>query len=200
MQRRTCTVSPTAVRATTLPPYKPRRILRFANAGVGLEVTAEGVEDKVVLAVLRPSRRADRSQAVAATLRAALDAHRPDRVSHAIPMGADLRGLLGASAPTLFAASRRASSPPSDERAEKHASLATAAIRSTMTTQGRSRSSRSVSQVSIQRATARSTRKYQMIPHADCVEVTGSHIGLVFNGKVYRVVAEALALLELATD
>jgi hypothetical protein len=39
-----------------------------------------------------------------------------------------------------------------------------------------------------------------VIPHADCVEVTGSRIGLVFNGKVYRVVAEALALLELATD
>jgi hypothetical protein len=39
-----------------------------------------------------------------------------------------------------------------------------------------------------------------VIPHADCVEVTGGRIGLVFNGKVYRVVAEALALLELATD
>jgi len=38
-----------------------------------------------------------------------------------------------------------------------------------------------------------------MIPHADCVEVTGSHIGLVFNGKVYRVVAEGMPLLELAT-
>jgi hypothetical protein len=36
-------------------------------------------------------------------LRAALAAHRPDRVSHAIWMGADLRRFLGASAPTLFA-------------------------------------------------------------------------------------------------
>jgi hypothetical protein len=39
-----------------------------------------------------------------------------------------------------------------------------------------------------------------VIPHADSVEVTGSHIGLIFNRKVYRVVAEAPALPELATD
>jgi pimeloyl-ACP methyl ester carboxylesterase len=33
----------------------------------------------------------------------ALAARRPDRVSHAISMGADLQGMFGASAPTLFA-------------------------------------------------------------------------------------------------
>jgi triacylglycerol lipase len=33
----------------------------------------------------------------------ALAARRPDRVSQAISMGADLQGMLGASAPTLFA-------------------------------------------------------------------------------------------------
>ena len=32
-----------------------------------------------------------------------------------------------------------------------------------------------------------------VVPYARCVEVTGSHIGLVFNRKAYRVVAEALA-------
>ena len=37
----------------------------------------------------------------------------------------------------------------------------------------------------------------QVIPHAHCIEVTGSHIGLVFNRKVYRAVAGALALAEL---
>lgn len=40
----------------------------------------------------------------------------------------------------------------------------------------------------------------QVIPHADCVEVTGSHVGLVFNRKVYRAVADALALPELPAD
>jgi triacylglycerol lipase len=37
----------------------------------------------------------------------------------------------------------------------------------------------------------------QVIPDADCIEVTGSHIGLVFNRKVYHAVAGALALPEL---
>jgi hypothetical protein len=37
----------------------------------------------------------------------------------------------------------------------------------------------------------------QVVPHADCVGVTGSHVGLIFNRKVYRAVAGALALPEL---
>jgi hypothetical protein len=31
------------------------------------------------------------------------------------------------------------------------------------------------------------------VPYARNVEVTGSHVGLVFNRKVYAVLAEALA-------
>jgi hypothetical protein len=37
----------------------------------------------------------------------------------------------------------------------------------------------------------------QVIPHADCVEVTGSRVGLIFNREIYRAVAGALALPEL---
>jgi hypothetical protein len=32
-----------------------------------------------------------------------------------------------------------------------------------------------------------------VVPYATNVEVTGSHIGLAFNRKAYRAVAEALA-------
>jgi triacylglycerol lipase len=32
-----------------------------------------------------------------------------------------------------------------------------------------------------------------VVPYARCVEITGSHVGLAFNRKAYRVVAEALA-------
>jgi|SRR4051794_15238177 triacylglycerol lipase len=32
-----------------------------------------------------------------------------------------------------------------------------------------------------------------VVPYARCVEVTGSHIGLAFNRKAYRVIGEALA-------
>ena len=31
-----------------------------------------------------------------------------------------------------------------------------------------------------------------MVPYARNVEVTGSHVGLAFNRKAYRVVAQAL--------
>jgi hypothetical protein len=37
----------------------------------------------------------------------------------------------------------------------------------------------------------------QVIPYADCVEVTDSHVGLIFNRKSYRAIAEALAAPEL---
>jgi hypothetical protein len=36
-----------------------------------------------------------------------------------------------------------------------------------------------------------------LVPDGDCVEVTGSHVGLVFNRKTYRVIATALAAPEL---
>ena len=36
-----------------------------------------------------------------------------------------------------------------------------------------------------------------VVPYADCVEVTGSHVGLIFNRKSYRAIAAALAVPEL---
>jgi triacylglycerol lipase len=32
-----------------------------------------------------------------------------------------------------------------------------------------------------------------VVPYANCVEVAGSHVGLAFNRKAYRALAEALA-------
>ena len=36
-----------------------------------------------------------------------------------------------------------------------------------------------------------------LIPYAECVEVSGSHVGLIFNRKTYRAIAHALAQPEL---
>ena len=36
-----------------------------------------------------------------------------------------------------------------------------------------------------------------VIAGADCVEVTGSHVGLIFNRNAYRAIADALALPEI---
>ena len=37
-----------------------------------------------------------------------------------------------------------------------------------------------------------------LAPDAECVEVTGSHVGLIFNRKSYRAIAAALAAPEPA--
>ena len=36
-----------------------------------------------------------------------------------------------------------------------------------------------------------------IVPYADCVEVTGSHVGLIFNRKAYSAIAATLAIPEL---
>ena len=36
-----------------------------------------------------------------------------------------------------------------------------------------------------------------LVTDAECVEVTGSHVGLIFNRKTYRAIAHALAEPEL---
>jgi triacylglycerol lipase len=38
-----------------------------------------------------------------------------------------------------------------------------------------------------------------LVADADCVEVTGSHVGLIFNRKTYRAIATALAVPELSS-
>jgi hypothetical protein len=39
-----------------------------------------------------------------------------------------------------------------------------------------------------------------LVPYATCVEVTGSHVGLIFNRKTYRAIATALADPELPLE
>jgi len=36
-----------------------------------------------------------------------------------------------------------------------------------------------------------------LVPYGECVEVTGSHVGLIFNRKTYQAIATALAVPEL---
>ena len=37
-----------------------------------------------------------------------------------------------------------------------------------------------------------------VVPYADCVEITGSHVGLIFKDKAYNAIAHAHAQPELA--
>jgi len=130
----------------------------------------------------------------------ALAARRPDHVSHAISMGADLQGMFGASAPTL---------------------LAVRAVRGAVRWSGRARSVDCLTARCDCRFNYDFARRFpveqvrltsiyskgdgvvawrgSVIPEAECVEVTGSHVGLIFNRKAYRAIANSLALPELAT-
>jgi triacylglycerol lipase len=128
----------------------------------------------------------------------ALAARRPELVSHAISLGADLNGMFGCSTPTLKAVSgfqtilRRTGRARSPECltetcrcrfvSDFHAPFPADRVRLT------SIYSRGDGVVRWQ---------VQLVPYADCVEVTGSHVGLVFNRKSYRAIAAALATPEL---
>jgi pimeloyl-ACP methyl ester carboxylesterase len=131
----------------------------------------------------------------------ALSHRRPDLVSHGISIGAGLRAMLATSYPTVAAVgaarrvvirSRRARSPlclteGCDCRfgADFAGSFPTDRVRLT------SIYSKGDGVVRWQAA---------VVPYATCVEVTGSHVGLIFNRKTYRAIATALAESELPLE
>jgi triacylglycerol lipase len=128
----------------------------------------------------------------------ALAARRPDRVSHAISMGADLQGMFGASEPTLFAVGVARRVVHATGRARTETCLTGHCGCPFSQDYARPFPADQVRLTSIySKGDGVVHWQCQVIPHADCIEVTGSHIGLVFNRKVYRAVAGALALAEL---
>jgi pimeloyl-ACP methyl ester carboxylesterase len=128
----------------------------------------------------------------------AFAARRPDRVSHAISMGADLQGMFGVSEPTLLAVGAARRAVHATGRARRAAC---------MTGQCSCRFSQDFARTfpfdrvlltSIYSKGDGVVRwQCQLIRQADCIEVTGSHVGLIFNRKVYRAVAGALNVPEL---
>jgi triacylglycerol lipase len=128
----------------------------------------------------------------------ALGARRPELVSHAISIGAGLRQMLATSYPTQ---------------------AAIAGARQLVLRSGRARSPLCLTEACDCRFAhdfltpfpedrVRLTSIYSkndgvvrwqsaLVPYATCVEVTGSHVGLVFNRKTYRAIATALAEPEL---
>jgi pimeloyl-ACP methyl ester carboxylesterase len=129
----------------------------------------------------------------------AIGHRRPDLVSHAISVGAGLREMLAVSYPT---------------------EAAVAAARDLQHRTGGARSPRCLTEgcdCAFARDFAqpfptdrvRLTSIYSkgdgvirwqaaLAPDAECVEVTGSHVGLIFNRKTYRAIAAALAAPEPA--
>ena len=125
-------------------------------------------------------------------------ARRPELVSHAVSLGADLQGMFHCSTPTLAAA---------------------AGVRRVLRLTGRAPRPECVTYdcpcafgvgfvAPFPERQVRMTSIYskddgvvrwqaQLVPYAECVEVTGSHVGLIFNRKSYRAIAQALTSPEL---
>lgn len=128
----------------------------------------------------------------------ALAARRPDLVSHAISMGADLQGLFGISSPTRSAvgAARQVLRLTGRGREPDcfRARCTCAFIRDYT-------ADFPVERVHLTSIYSRGDGVVRweraIVPEADCVEVAGSHIGLMANRKAYRAVAAALARPEL---
>ena len=131
----------------------------------------------------------------------AMAARRPELVSHAISMGADLQGLFGISSPTRAAVGivRRGLHITGRSRGPD-------CIRARCSC-GFIRDYTAEFPVDRVRLTSIYTKgdgvvrwERAVVEEADCVEVTGSHIGLMANRKAYRVIADALARAELPLD
>jgi pimeloyl-ACP methyl ester carboxylesterase len=128
----------------------------------------------------------------------ALGHRRPELVSHAISVGAGLRKGRSISYPTQVAAD---------------------GVRRVLLRTGRARSQRCLTDacdcafgrdyegtfpVDRVRLTSIYSKgdgvvrwQSSLIPYGECVEVTGSHVGLIFNRKTYRTIATALAAPDL---
>jgi pimeloyl-ACP methyl ester carboxylesterase len=128
----------------------------------------------------------------------ALARRRPGLVSHAISMGADLQRMLGISVPTRLAVggARRGIAALGRARAE-HCLTMDCTCPFTRAYQA-AFPSRRVRLTSIYTKADGVVRWERcVVPYADCVEVAGSHTGLVFNRQAYAAIAAALTAPEL---
>jgi len=128
----------------------------------------------------------------------ALARRHPDLVSHAISLGAGLRQMLAVSRPTQLAASGARRVVIGSGRARSPGCLTDACECGFGRDFVAPFPSDRVRLTSIySRGDGVIRWESAVVPYADCIEVTGSHVGLVFNRKAYRAIATALAQPEL---
>jgi triacylglycerol lipase len=130
----------------------------------------------------------------------ALAARRPELVSHAISMGADLQGMFGVSAPTLLAVGIARRTVHAGRRAPRDGCLSGHCGCPFSRDYARPFPFEQVRLTSIYpKGDGVVHWQCHVLAHAACIEVTGSHVGLIFNRKAYRALAGALSLPELCT-
>jgi pimeloyl-ACP methyl ester carboxylesterase len=129
----------------------------------------------------------------------AVAARRPEVVSHAVSLGADLQAMFHCSAPTLAAVEGARRMLQRTGRARREECLT---YRCHCTFTAGFQAPFPVDRVRLTSIYSKGDGvvrwQAQLVPYAACVEVTGSHVGLIFNRKSYRAIATALAAPELA--
>ena len=178
--------------------YRPRTCGFVVNLDCS-DRAAERVEALVGRLALRTGRRvALIGHSRGGHFARALGARRPERISHAITLGADLQSLLEMSIPARFAIGGAALTMRGLGRTPNSTCLTIDCPCAFTRDYRRPFPVESVRLTSIYSKGDGVVRwQRQIVPEADCVEVTGSHVGLVFNRKVYRAIASALAQPEL---
>jgi triacylglycerol lipase len=129
----------------------------------------------------------------------AVAARRPELVSHAVSLGADLQAMFHCSRLILLAvesARRTAQATGRARRPECLTYRCRCAFAEGFTAPFPQDRVRLTSIYSKDDGVVR--WQSQLVPDADCVEVTGSHVGLIVNRKSYRAIAQALGAAELA--
>jgi triacylglycerol lipase len=178
--------------------YRPRLCRFIINADC-----ADRAVERLERAVIRLADRSGRRVALIGHSRGghyarALAARHPELVSHAISLGADLQQMLDVSAPTRWAVTGAGRVLARTGRARSDRCLTSACDCSFAADFARPFPTDQVRLTSIySRGDGVVRWRAQLIPYADCVEVTGSHVGLIFNRKSYRAIAAALARPEL---
>ena len=129
----------------------------------------------------------------------ALGHRRPELVSHAISVGAGLRRMLATSWPTQAAAGGAPGGVRTGRARSPHCLTDTCDCGFARDFAGEFPTDR-VRLTSIYSKGDGVVRwQAALVPYGNCVEVTGSHVGLIFNRKTYRAIASALADPELPT-
>jgi triacylglycerol lipase len=124
----------------------------------------------------------------------ALAHRRPDRVSAVVSMGAGLNTPFDISLPTqgAIAAVRSVHHATDPKMRESGCFTAECACKFTRDYAGEFPADVPLTSI-YSRGDGVVRWRACIVDYADCVEVTGSHVGLAFNRKSYRAVAEALA-------
>jgi triacylglycerol lipase len=164
---------------------------------------SERALERVERQVIRRHERSGRRVAVIGHSRGghfarAIAARRPDLVSHAVSLGADLQAMFHCSGPTLAAVEGARRALQRAGRARSEDCLTYRCVCGFTSDFWAPFPSDRVRLTSIYSKGDGVVRwQSQLVPYADCVEVTGSHVGLIFNRKSYRALAAALAAPEL---